>query len=192
MTWVVDVDVRAGAWVRRLHLLVARSVITTGERRMHRVLHDAITNIVLLFLVIVCAGAGNFSERLPRVRCLTLMLPELAARRLREKRLRLLTNELSICGLLDVLVRRLLNGHSRLVVAWAWSPRLNLGVLAVRHLRLEHFVLTGSIESLLTFLFPVVDTWTRVVSPRLVVVGHVGLLPQLTLLFTQMELVLRV
>lgn len=140
--------------------------------------------------MVVGAGAGNFSVCLPRVRRLALVLPELATPRLREERLRLLTDELSVSGLLDVLVRSLLNGVHRLVVAWTRSLRLNLGVLAVRHLRLENLVLTRSIESLLTELVPVVDAGAWVVSPWLVVFGHVSLLPQLAVNLTHVELVL--
>ena len=65
-------------------------------------------------------------------------------------------------------------------------------ILAVRHLRLENFILAGGIECLLTELVPVVHAGSRIVSPAFIIVSHVRLCPQFTLDLAQMELVLRV
>ena len=61
MHWVGDIDVCAWAWVRRFDFLIARPVITTVEGSVNCFFgYDFVLNIILLFLVIVLAGAGYF------------------------------------------------------------------------------------------------------------------------------------
>lgn len=193
MHWVIDVYVCAWARIRSLHLFVARSIVTAAKSCMNCLLgHDLILYIVLLvFLVVVLAGARVLRESLTRVWRLALVLPELTSLRFCQEGLRLLSDELAVGILFQMLLSVILNREGGLVSAWPGKRRLNGSVLAIRHIRLENLVHARRVELLLSQLVEVVDAWTWVIGPGLVVVLIVRLLEQSPIYLTQMELVLR-
>ena len=87
MSGVIDVDVGAWSRIRSFYLFIARSVITAAKGCMNCFLgHNFILDIILLiFFVVVLAGARVLRERLPSVRCLALVLPKFTSLRLRQE-----------------------------------------------------------------------------------------------------------
>jgi hypothetical protein len=192
MNRIVHVNVRARPWIRCLYPLVHRSLLGTVERRVNCfLLHDTVLDVILFLLVIVLARTWILGEGLPSVGSLSFMLPKFTSLSFSQERLGLLTNELTIGGRPQVVIGSLLNRGNCLVSARAWSEGLNLGVLAVGHLRLENSVFTSRIELLLALFVKVVHSWPWVVRPCHVIVLEIVLFENLSLNFTLVELVLR-
>ena len=64
-------------------------------------------------------------------------------------------------------------------------------ILAVWHFRLKHLVLARGVKLFLAKLVEVVNSWTWIVGPRLVIMLVICLLKQSSVNFTQVKLVLR-
>lgn len=110
MGWIIDVNVGAWSRIRRLRFLITGSVVTATKGSMNGLLSDNfVLDVILLLLVIVLTWSRCLGESLSRVRGLALVLPKFSPLRLSEERLWLLTDELAIRVLLQVLLRGLLD-----------------------------------------------------------------------------------
>ena len=80
MGWIVDIYVRARAWIRSFYFLVASSVIAAVEGSMDSLLCNyLILDVILLLLVVVLAWSWHLGESLSGVWRLALVLPELSS-----------------------------------------------------------------------------------------------------------------
>ena len=80
MSRIVYVYVSAWAWIRCFNFLIAGSIIAAVESRMHCFLSDDfVLDVVLLLFMIIFPWSWSLCECLSSVRCLALMLPELAS-----------------------------------------------------------------------------------------------------------------
>lgn len=103
------------------------------------------------------------------------MLPEFASFGFYEERLGLLSDELAVRIGAQMVIGLFLNRSHSLVRAWSRRFGLLLCVLAVGHLRLEHSVLAGRVELLLSLFFEIVDTWSRIIAPAHIVMSIIVL-----------------
>lgn len=142
MNRIADINIGARSRIRSLDLLIARSLIADIEGSVDSLFcYDLVLNVIFLLFVVVLAGSRNLGESLPSVRSLALVLPKLSTLSLGKEGLRLLPDELSVSVLLLVLLGCLLDREGGCVGARTWIWRLHNLILAVRHLRLEDFVL---------------------------------------------------
>lgn len=187
------VDVNVGAWARIccFHFFVAWSIITAVESCMNGFLSDDfVLDVILLLLMVVLARSRNLCECLSGVRSLALMLPELASLSFCEEGLRFLSNELTIWIVLQVLLCSIADRDGCLVSSWSWIKRLDDLAFTIWYLRLEDFVFARGIELLLTLLLKVIDTWSRVIRPGLIVMPVVRLFEKSAIDLAHVELVL--
>lgn len=192
VSWVINIDVGAWSRIGRFYFFVTCPVIATTESSMNCFLcHNLVFYIIFLFLMIILSGPRVLWESLSGVGSLTLMLPKFSPLGLSEEGLRLLANELAIWILLLMFLGSILYRKRCFVRTWSRKRCFYHWVLAVRYLGLKYFVFTGRVELLLSKLVEVINAWTRIACPRLIIVLVVRLFKQSSVYFAQMELVLR-
>ena len=192
MHWVGDINVCAWARMWCFDFLIARPVITAVESGVNCFFgYDFVLDIILLFLVIVLAGARYFWESLSSIRSFSLMLPEFTSLSLCEERLWLLSNELSIGVLFKMFISLILHWVCCSVSSWSgiWCP--DFSVFAVGHFGFENCVFSRGIILLLSSLFEIISTRAGIVSPTHVIWLIIRLLEKFSLNLTHRELVLR-
>ena len=192
MTRIVDINVGSRSRVGSLDFFVAWAVITAAKCSMNGLFGDNfVLDVILLFLVIVCAWSNYFRKCLSGVRGFALVLPEFPSLGFCKERLRLLAYELAIWILLLVFLRSVFYRECRVVGTWSRVRSFDDSIFAVGHLRLEDLVLARWIELFRNWFHEIIDTWAWVICPRLIVMPVVGLLEKSAIDLTQIELVLR-
>ena len=186
---VVDVDIGTGSWIRSLYFLVARPVISGWESRMHSFFsNNLILDIIFLFLVIVSTRTWVLCEGLPSVRRFAFILPELTSTCLRQEWLRFLSNELTIGGLLQVFVGSSFDRNCGLIISWTRVNIFDWFFLAVWNFWLEDSVHSWCVVKLLALFFEIINTWSRIICPWFIIIGHISLLEEFSINLWLMEL----
>ena len=132
-----------------------------------------------------------FRKCLSCIRCFTFMFPKLSSLRLWQETLRFLSDKNAIWIVSCVILSLLFNRNDGFVCARTWWQSSFFPIFAVGYFWLENLVLAARIKLLLSSFLIVIYSWTGILRPTHVVVGHVGLLEKLSFYLAWCKVVFR-
>jgi len=170
MERIADVNVSARTWIWSLYLLITCPVVAAAEWWLNGFIHyNLVFNVIFLFLMVIFSRTWIDSEGLPCVWSHTFMLPEFTSLGLEQEWLRLLPDELAVRVHSLMFIGFLFNRDHSFICTWPRSFTLIFCILAVGHFRLENSIFTSRIELLLSKLLVIIDSWSRIFVPCLIV-----------------------